>query len=266
MNIRNKIEGLREVWTFDNRLWLTFTKLLFPGEQLHVYRYKGLDFLTDHARGDGRGAREVIALPVYRRYFPIMKFDRPANVLDLGASNGGFPLLLQADGIPLKKVVSVEFNRNTFQRLQFNLIRNMTCEIVPLNAGLCGENKTLHVAPGEGSVSDSIFNNRGNPESEFYDIPGVTLDHLYNTYFDGEIVDICKMDVETAEFDVIKHPEEYQMLTKCRYVIMEIHLGDGRQLEDILRPFEEMGFDRVDPRPGDDPHVYFFSNRELNKG
>ncbi len=68
MNIRNKIEGLKEVWTFDNRLWLAFTKVLFPREQLHVYRYKGIDFLTDHARGDGRGAREVIALPVYRRF------------------------------------------------------------------------------------------------------------------------------------------------------------------------------------------------------
>ena len=264
MNIRNKIEGLREVWTFENRLWLTFTKLLFPREQLHVYRYKNIAFLTDHSRGDARGAREVISLPVYRRYFPMMNFDHPANVLDLGASNGGFPLLLQADGIPLKKVVSVEFNRNTFQRLQFNLIRNMTCEIIPLNAGLCGENKTLRVAPGPGSVSDSIFNHRGNPESEFYEIPGVTLDRLYETYFDGEIVDICKMDIETAEFDVIKHPEEYQMLKKCRYVIMEIHLGDDRRLEQIFEPLDAMGFERHDPRPGDDPHVYLWINRALN--
>ncbi len=135
----------------------------------------------------------------------------------------------------------------------------MTCEAVPLNAGLCGENKTLRVAPGEASVSDSIFNNRGNPESEFYDIQGITLDKLYETYFDGEIVDICKMDVETAEFD-----EEYQMLKKCRYVLMEIHLGDGRELKDILEPFEELGFDRHDPRPGDNLHVYFFAHRTFN--
>ncbi len=45
----------------------------------------------------------------------MMKLEGPINVLDLGASNGGFPLLLHADGIPLKKVVSVEFNRNTFR-------------------------------------------------------------------------------------------------------------------------------------------------------
>ena len=263
MNIRNKLEGFREVWTFDNRIWLTLTRILFPGEQLHVYRYKGIDFVSDQARGDARGAREVISLPVYRRYFPMMKFDGPINVLDLGASNGGFPLLLQTSGIPLKKVVSVEFNRQTFTRMQFNLTRNMKCEIVPLHAGLCGENKMLRVAPGEGSVSDSIFNNRGNPESEFYDVPGITLDRLYNTYFDGEIVDICKLDVETAEFDVIKHPEEYTMLKKCRYVIMEIHLGEGRELHQILEPFEAIGFDRVDPGPGDDPHVYFFANKSL---
>lgn len=264
MSIQNKIEGFKEVWEFDNRLWLTLTKLLFPREQLHVYRYKGLDFLTDHARGDARGAREVLALPVYRRYFPMMKFDGPANVLDLGASNGGFPLLLASSGIPLKKVVSVEFNRNTFLRLQFNLERNLSCEVVPLNAALCGENKVLRVAPGEGSVSDSIFNHRGNPESEFYDIPGITLDKLYATYFNGETLDICKMDVETAEFDVMKHPSEYQMLRRCRYLIMEIHLGDGRQLNDILQPIEDLGFDRHEPGPGDDPYVYFFVNRAFD--
>ena len=263
MSIQNKIEGFKEVWEFDNRLWLTLTKLLFPREQLQVYRYKGLDFLTDHARGDARGAREVLALPVYRRYFPMMKFDGPANVLDLGASNGGFPLLLASSGIPLKKVVSVEFNRNTFLRLQFNLERNLSCEVVPLNAGLCGENKVLRVAPGDGSVSDNIFYNRGTSESEFYDIEGVTLDKLYETYFDDEIVDICKMDVETAEFDVIKHPEEYQMLRKCRYLIMEIHLGEGRELHRILEPLADLGFERHDPGPGDDPHVYFFVNKAL---
>jgi FkbM family methyltransferase len=262
MNIRNKIEGFREVWTFDNRLWLTFTKLLFPSESLNVYRYKGMDFLTYHARGDGRGAREVLALPVYRRYFSKMKLDKPINVLDLGASNGVFPLLLQGSGIPLKKVVSLEFNPKTFMRLQFNLTRNLSCEVVPHNAAISGKNEMLRVSPGEGTVSDSIYTNRGGDDG-FYEIPGMTLDHLYNTYFDGEIVDIVKLDVEKAEFEVMKNPSEYQMLRKTRYVFMEIHLGEGRQIEDIFRPFEELGFEREDPGPGDDPHVYFYVNKAL---
>ena len=52
-----------------------------------------------------------------------MTLDAPANVLDLGANNGGFPLLLHTSGIELKKVVSVEFNPRTFARLNFNLTR-----------------------------------------------------------------------------------------------------------------------------------------------
>jgi len=183
MSLQNKIRGLKEVWAFDNRLWLTLTKTLFRNENLQVYRYKGLDILIDHASGDSNGAREVLTSPMYRRFLSKMTFDGPANVLDLGANNGGFPLLLTTSGIELKKVVSVEFNPQTFTRLHFNLTRNLKCDVVPLNAALCGEEKLLELSLGSGSVSDSIYANSESPNTRVYKIQGLTLDNLCNTYF-----------------------------------------------------------------------------------
>src|SRR5205085_9721291 len=98
------------------------TKVLFPSESLLVYRYRGLDILMDRTGGDANGAREVLTSPMYRRFLPSIKLDHPANVLDLGANNGGFPLQLLASRIKLRKILSVEFNPNTHIRLHFNLL------------------------------------------------------------------------------------------------------------------------------------------------
>ena len=263
MSVRNKIRGLREVWEFDNRVWLTFTKTLFPKENLHIYRYKGLDILVDHAAGDANGARDVLTSLMYRRFFPKMKFDGPINVLDLGANNGGFPLLVAASGIKLKKVVSVELNPKTFLRLHFNLNRNLRCEVIALNAAVCGERKDLEVALGDGSVSDSIYNDNPDPGTETYRIQGLTFDEICDTYFDNEVIDICKIDVEGAEFEVFLQPS-HQKLAQCRYFIMEIHERGDRRAEEILPAIERLGFLRQGLDANADPTVHFFVNSQFD--
>lgn len=262
MSLQNKIRGLKEVWAFDNHLWLTFTKILFPSENLQIYRYRGLDILVDRAGGDANGAREVLTSPMYRRFFPRMKMDGPINVLDLGANNGGFPLLLLTSGIELKKVVSIELNPRTFVRLHFNLTRNLSCEVIPLNAALCGEEKTLEVALGEGGVSDNIYNGSENPDSRIYKIKGLTFDDIYGTYFENEIIDICKLDVEGAEFEVFLQPS-HEKLRQCRYLIMEIHESGGREADEILPIVEELGFVHQNSEPDADPTVHFFINSKF---
>lgn len=265
MSLQNKVRGLKEVWQFDNRLWLTVTKAFFPHERLHIYRYKGLEILSDHAAGDENGAREVLTSPMYRRFFPEMKFGGAAiNVLDLGANNGGFPLLLQTVGIRLKKVVSVELNPKTFVRLRFNLERNLPCEVIALNAALCGENGLLEVALGEGGVSDSIYDNdAGKNGTQVYKIQGLTFDQFCETYFAEEVIDICKIDVEGAEFDVFLQPS-HLMLRQCRYLIMEIHERGGRRADEILPAVERLGLVHQ-PTPADaDQSVHFFVNSQFD--
>lgn len=264
MSLRNKVNGIKEVWQFENRWWLITTKILFPGERIHIYRYKGLDVLIDHAAGDANGAREILTSPMYRRFLPKMKLDRAINVLDLGANNGGFPLLLQTNGIPLKKVVSVELNPNTFVRLRFNLERNLPCQVIALNAALCGENGWLEISLGTGSVSDSIYEDNAADNAQVYKIEGITLDEIYTRYFMDEIVDICKIDVEGAEFDVFTQ-SSHTHLRRCRYLIMEIHERGGKQAAEILPIIERLGFVNQPLEPDADPTVYFFINSTLQE-
>jgi FkbM family methyltransferase len=259
MSLQNKIRGIKEIWSFDNRISLVLNRIFFPGESLFIYRYKGLEILTDIAGGDVHGAREVFTSPMYTRFFAKMKLSEPVNVLDLGANNGGFPLLLEVSGITIKKVVSLEFNPNTFIRLSFNLARNLAGRGVAVNAALCGEPKVISVDLGKGSASDSIYEGTQAEQSSPYSIQGVTFDQIYSEHFEDEIVDICKIDVEGAEFEVILEPA-HQKLRQCRYLIMEIHERYGRKADEILPLIERLGFVKQEPDADADPTVHFFRN------
>jgi FkbM family methyltransferase len=249
MSLRNKLRGLKEMWQFENRLPLILTRTLFPRENLHVYRYRGVELLTDLKGGDANGAREVLTSQMYRRFLPQMNLRGELNVF-------GFPLLLATSGLILKKVVSVELNPNTFLRLRFNLERNLTGEVVALNQALCGEARDLKIALGEGSVSDNIYNGGANG-GELFVIEGRTFDDLYETYFGDEVVDVCKIDIEGAEFEVFEKPS-HQNLARCRYLIMEIH--DSARSTDLIRTIENLGL-KHKPLPADaDPAVHFFIN------
>ncbi len=263
MSIQSKFRGFKEVWQFENRFGLVLTKL-FSSEQLHVYRFKGMDILIDHAAGDANGAREVLTSPMYKRFFPLMKFDKPINVLDLGANNGGFPLLLQANNISLQKVVSLELNPKTFSRLRFNLERNLHCDLNVINAALCGQNKMLNLSLGSGSVSDSIYADSENPDSDTIQIEGLTMDEIWNRYFGDEIVDICKMDVEGAEFEVFLQPS-HRRLEHCRFLIIEIHERGDRRAKEILPAIESLSFVRQPTEKEADPAVHFFINSKFVK-
>jgi FkbM family methyltransferase len=247
------------MWQFENRLPLILTRTLFPRENLHVYRYRGVELLTDLKGGDANGAREVLTSPMYRRFLPQMDLQGELNIFDIGANNGGFPLLLAASGLILKKVVSVELNPNTFLRLRFNLERNLSGEVVALNQALCGEARELKISLGEGSVGDNIYNGASANNGKLFTIEGRTFDELYQTYFAGEVVDICKIDIEGAEFEVFASPS-HQDLTHCRYLIIEIHDGDGRSSTELVRKIEQLGFTRPTQPADAEPAVHFFIN------
>lgn len=257
MSLATKLRGLREVWAFDNRLWLFVTKTFFRGQALHVYRYRGLDILVDHAGGDANGAREVLTSPMYSRFFERMELDGPLNVLDLGASNGGFPLLLAASGYKFSRLVSVELNPQTYTRLHFNLNRNLGGQIIPLNAALCGRSGKLSVNVGSGGVSDSIYEASEGGDVRPYEIEGFSFNDLYDKYFSDRVVDICKIDVEGAEFEVFEGMA-FDKLVNCRYLIMEIHERNGRRAEEIIPTVEKLGFTRQPNEIEADQSVHLF--------
>lgn len=263
MNLKNKIKGIKEIWQFDNRIQLLINRLFFSKENINIYRYKNFEILIDHSAGDANGAREILTSQMYRKFLAEMKLNGKINVLDFGANNGGFPLLLKMENLNLGKVVCVEFNPQTFSRMCFNIERNLECEFHPVNAALTGENKKIEVGFGKASTSDNIYQNKGSTNK--LKIQGYTFDEIYEKFFENEIVHICKMDVEGAEFEVFEN-KGIQSLKNCHYLLVEIHHGKESPREFVQNKIIEIGFDEIDGNLKNDDfhHVHFFINKEFN--
>lgn len=263
MSLKTKLDGIKQIWKFDNRFQLLVMRFFFPKESLNTYRYKGIEFITDHLNGDANGAREVLITEMYRKFLPKMNLSNQVNVLDIGANNGGFPLLLLSEKFQLNKLACIELNPNTFSRMRFNIERNSNCDFYPLNNAVCGENKVLDVKLGGGGTADNIYTTE-TTEGTNYQVKGKTFDTIYKDIFGNEIVDICKIDIEGAEFEMFRSGT-VRNLKKCRYLLMEIHHEEGRNREEIIQILKEADFLEIDgePKKDKDHHVHFFINSQI---
>ena len=253
MNVSNKIGGLREILRFDNWPELVLKRTLFTANPLAVYRAGGMDILVDHGGGDENGVREAMVSPMYRNLIAGLSFHAPINVMDLGANVGGFSLLLQLMKIPLKKVAAIEMNPNTYSRMRFNLERNLDCSLDVSNAAVCGERTTFQLSLGRGSTSDNLYS-AGGSAGKPYEIQGVTLDDVYAASFAGETVDLMKLDVEGAEYDILASPFR-ESLKQVSNLIIEIHPMPGRSQSEVTAALAAAGFLEA-ARSGDNVFLY----------
>ena len=248
LKLSNKITGLRALWPFDNRWQLVFSRIFFPHESLLTYRKGDLAFLVDHAAGDHNGTRLCLITDIYTRFLPAMNLGETISVFDLGANGGGFPLLLHACGKKFSRLVCVEMNPNTFRRLQYNITRNIPGEVSLVNAAACDRNRTLKLRFGRGSISDTIYQEPDYTAEEFA-VAGRTFDDLFRSQFGEETVDICKMDIEGAEYEVLFSAER-ACLQRCRYLLIELHPAGAEEQERFSETLDGLGFVRA--AAGDD--------------
>ena len=264
--LSHRINGLRAVWQFDNRYQLVVNRLLFRRTGLTVYTMRGRDIIIDHHGGDEHGLRVCITTDMYRKYLDAMELGHGITVLDLGANGGGFPLMLELAGIKINKLICVEMNGNTATRLRFNLARNLACDFKIVNAAVCGERREFELLLGLGSASDSLYqpsSGAGNGTRK-HTIQGITLDDLKSEHFDDQqVIDLCKMDVEGAEFEILFAPT-CSLLRRVRYLILEIHKRPGCSKQELVGKLEDLGFSETEVQGiYKDEDVHMYSNKNL---
>jgi FkbM family methyltransferase len=262
MNINNKIKGLRAMMAFTNRWQLIFNRLVF-GCDADIYIMNDTRFIVDYVGGDAPGTRACIVSDMYRQYFPNMNLGGRISVLDIGANGGGFPLLLKIEEYKFKKVVCVEMNPNTFNRLQFNIYSNICNEVLCINAALTNSVGKIELVLGKGGTSDSIYqDSRVNlRNTKKYEIETRTLDQLIEEHFDSTI-DIVKMDIEGAEYAVLLG-ENARKLEKVRYLIMEIHENLRYEKKQIVEKINSVGFVELGGSSKSNADVYCFVNTRI---
>jgi FkbM family methyltransferase len=245
--LRYKAAAFRETMKFDNR-WQLLVEELTSGRTLRVYRLGPIEAVVDHATGDHLGGiRGALVSDEYRDLLKCIAIGDVRRVLDLGAHIGAFPLLLKLLGAPLENVVCVEPNPASLPKLRFNLERNrIPARVVNAAVSDAAGEATLHA--GTTSTGFSLNADVPNRAEGSFQVATTTVEALVSEFFPDGVIDLCKMDIEGSEFEVMRgvRPE---VLQKCRHVICEVHPSAARSLNEFDGLMSKAGFAAA-PSPG----------------
>jgi FkbM family methyltransferase len=242
----SRLGGIGEILRFDNRFQLLYQRLLQKHQRLAVYRLGDIEAVVDIAGGDLLSVRACLASPMYRALLAQVDLPSSLTVVDLGANSGGFPLLLLSLGYQLESLLCVELNPRTAVRLRYNLQGNLplTARWQVREAAIIGKSRRLKVHLGRGSAGDSVYGTGSSPEGVDTEVEGITLDDCFVQAFDSAPIDLCKMDIEGAEYEVFES-SAHDRIRQCRCLLIEIHATTSERRDGLFARLNELGFDLI---------------------
>lgn len=202
-------------------------ELVFPARgDLRRLHFRERDWLTALVPDDEcfSLARELILQRVYE---PAGGFPAGGTVIDAGAHVGLFSLLASQHAA---KVIALEPDPVNYRVLDLNCRLNGTSNVHPVNAALWTE---------EGEVSfHTSWHTTGGSVGSGGDlrVRTRTLDGLLEEH--GR-VDLLKLDVEGAEFDVLHHAGGLEDVGR---IVAELHLREPGEERPLLDDLRDRGF------------------------
>lgn len=173
---------------------------------------------------------DVSELRVIREVFVSGEYElpdvAPAVILDLG-SNIGISVLYFRDVYPRARLIAVEADPRTFERLRRNVGHLQDVELV--HAAASNRDGMVKLYSGRESWSASVHRAVGL-ETE-YDVPALTIESILSQVGERR-ADIVKMDIEGSERAILKTSPG---LREADLIVFEFHHGDaGDDLWTIL--------------------------------
>jgi FkbM family methyltransferase len=153
-------------------------------------------------------------------------------VVDIGAHMGRYTIISSKRVGTNGKVVAIEAHPGNFEMLNRNIKLNQLTNVIPLNYAVYSkETKIKLYVPGEESgytVYNTIMSNRTGNEDKFVEVNANTLDYLLQlNQIREEEVNWIKIDVEGAEFEVLKGATNVLSKSKDIALLIEIHGPDN---------------------------------------
>ena len=156
-------------------------------------------------------------------------------VVDIGAHMGRYTIISSKRVGANGKVVAIEAHPSNFEMLKSNIKLNQLTNVTPLNYAVYSkETKIKLYLPDEESgytMHHSIMSNyvftkyKDKTEDKFVEVSANTLDYLLQL---NEITDVnwVKIDVEGAEFEVLKGASNVLSKSKDIALLIEVHGKD----------------------------------------
>src|SRR5215217_2304057 len=147
-------------------------------------------------------------------------------VVDIGAHMGRYTIISSKRVGANGKVVAIEAHPSNFEMLNRNIELNRLTNVIPLNYAVYSKDTKIKLYLPEVESGYTIYNtimyNRARTEDKFVEVNANTLDYLLQL---KGIMDInwVKIDVEGAEFEVLKGASNVLSKSKDIALLIEVH-------------------------------------------
>ena len=149
-------------------------------------------------------------------------------VIDIGAHIGLYTIIGAKRVGTQGKVVAIEAHPGNFEMLNRNIKLNQLTNVIPLNYAVYSKETKikLYMPSGESGFTkyNTIMPNWINTQEKFVEVNANTLDYLLQlNEIRQEEVNWIKIDVEGAEFEVLKGASNVLSKSKDVAILMELH-------------------------------------------
>ena len=164
-------------------------------------------------------------------------------VVDIGAAFGFYTIISSKRVGAQGKVVAIEAHPSNFEMLNRNIKLNQLTNVIPLNYAAYSKDKKIKLYLPEVESGYTIYNtimsNRARTEDKFVEVNANTLDYLLQLKgIKQEEVNWIKIDVEGAEFEVLKGAANILSKSKDIALLIEVHnLTGGKNLYGPIMEF-----------------------------
>jgi FkbM family methyltransferase len=163
-------------------------------------------------------------------------------VVDIGAHIGRYTIISSKRVGTNGKVVAIEASPSNFEILNRNIKLNQLANIINLNHVVYSKETKLKLyLPGEESghtIYNTVISDRARNEDKFVEVNANTLDYLLQSKgIKQEQINWIKIDVEGAEFEVLKGAANILSNSKDIAILIEIH--NLRDSTNLYRPIVE---------------------------
>ena len=200
-----------------------------PYGKSQVYHFRGRDIHFANGPELYHSLQEIFVEEVYA-----IDFKKPdPYIIDCGA-NIGLSLIYQLIKYPGARISAFEPDRSSFEHLQKNVPIADHSKVKLYNEAIWKENTTLNFQ-AEGSLGSKISN-----ESTAPDIIQVKATRLKDLL--SERVDFLKLDIEGAEYEVLKDCQENLHMAERIFIEFHGHFQRMHELTEILQMVERNNF------------------------
>jgi FkbM family methyltransferase len=149
-------------------------------------------------------------------------------VVDIGAHIGLYTIISSKRVGTNGKVVAIEADPGNFEMLNRNIKLNRLTNVIPLNYAVYSKETKikLYLPSGESGFTkyNTIMSDWVNTKDKFVEVNANTLDYLLQSKgIREEEVNWIKIDVEGAEFEVLKGAHNVLSKSKDIALLMELH-------------------------------------------